>query len=290
MLSKIPAVERLSARIIRILGCNPGPMTLQGTNTYLVGTGKRRLLVDAGEQDNKAYISSLINVLKEQEAEISDVIITHWHQDHLGGLCDVLNATNKSALVHQFPYPDTAPYDPLPDWVNLKALNHLDQVSVPGATLRVHYTPGHTPDHVCLEVVGGEDDGALFTGDCVLGESTAVFEDLYDYMNSLKILLSVSKGTLYPGHGEVITNGAERVQQYIDHRNAREQQIFETLLAMPNSTSTASELVKIVYKDTPSRLHMAAECNLRLHLGKLVKDGRVRCIDDTFSVVASNKL
>ncbi|KAF2346486.1 Metallo-beta-lactamase [Trinorchestia longiramus] len=229
-------------------------MTLQGTNTYLIGTGGKRLLIDAGEEGNKEYITSLVGVLKEQQASISDVIITHWHQDHLGGLCDVLNATNKSANVYKFPYPDTDPHDPIPEWVNLCRLGHLDEVSVPGITLRAQHTPGHTADHVCLEVLDGDDAGALFTGDCVLGESTAVFEDLYDYMNSLKVLLKLSKGILYPGHGAVIENGAGRVQQYIDHRNAREKEIFETLLACPNHSSTASELVKIVYKASGSEI------------------------------------
>ena len=79
-------------------------------------------------------------------------------------------------------------------------------------------TPGHTPDHACFEL---REEGSVFTGDCVLGGSSAVFEDLHDYMTSLKSVLAVARGRLYPGHGPVIEDGAEGIRSYIGHREAR---------------------------------------------------------------------
>nr|XP_045611931.1 endoribonuclease LACTB2-like isoform X2 [Procambarus clarkii] len=136
MAAFVAKITSITPRITRILGCNPGPMTLQGTNTYLIGTGKSRILLDAGEKGNADYISALLSVLKQQETTIDKIVITHWHHDHIGGLMDVLGCLG-----------------------------------------------GHTTDHVVLAV---EEEGAVFSGDCILGEGTAVFEDLHTYMASLK--------------------------------------------------------------------------------------------------------
>nr|XP_027228933.1 endoribonuclease LACTB2-like [Penaeus vannamei] len=278
MATFIPKVSQISPRIIRILGCNPGPMTLQGTNTYLIGTGKRRILLDTGEKANADYISSLSSVLQEHNTSIDRIVISHWHHDHIGGVGDVLGCLPARADVLKFPRVDPVD-DPLPESVSLKELVNQEEIQVEGATLRVHHTPGHTTDHVVLELA---EENAVFSGDCILGEGTAVFEDLHSYMSSLKLILALTPKVIYPGHGPVIESPTEKIQMYIDHRNLREDQIIQTLKESEKKYLTAMELVKIIYKETPVHLHPVAAVNVGHHLQKLFKDGLLHGRNDSW--------
>ena len=96
-LKTLPSVERLSTRVIRVLGQNPGPYTLQGTNTYLVGTGRGHILIDTGEaleldekEEKSKFTKVLGDVLDSERATLEAVVFTHWHLDHTGGLDTVL--------------------------------------------------------------------------------------------------------------------------------------------------------------------------------------------------------
>lgn len=271
MAAVIPAVTKISSRIIRILGCNPGIMTLQGTNTYIVGTGKRRILIDTGDADIPQYINHLKSVLKHEKIDLAHILITHWHPDHIGGLNDVLTIKEKTAYTQVWKHPTTEKRD-----LNFKTeIEHLrdnQEFSVEGATIRVIHTPGHSTDHVVLHLL---EDNAIFSGDCVLGEGTTVFDDLYDFMNSLNRILELKPVTIYPGHGNVINDPTEKIKYYIAHRMERETQIMETLNNNRQKAFSEEELVKIIYIDTPVKLHKAAEHNLNLHLHKLLKEDKV---------------
>ena len=86
----------------------------------------------------------------------------------------------------------------------------------------------------------------MFSGDCILGETTAEFEDLYDYMKSLKKILDLKPDTIYPGHGPLVKDGVQRIHDYINHRNKRNVQIIEAL-RKSSVPMEAEDLVKEIY-------------------------------------------
>ncbi|CAH1396949.1 unnamed protein product [Nezara viridula] len=269
MSAVLPIVSRLTPRVVRVLGCNPGKMTLQGTNTYIIGTGKKRILLDTGEKGKKDYIKKLKEFLHQESVSIEQVIITHWHGDHIGGLEDVTSIIGDGSIAWKFPRSDIK--NESYDGITIHNLQDQQELSVEGASLRIIYTPGHTADHV---VVYMKEENALFSGDCILGEGTAVFEDLYDYMKSLSIILNLKPDIIYPGHGPVLETPVEKIQYYINHRNLRESQIKDVLTRKEEPLSEM-DIVRIIYKDTPESLYLAASNNVNQHLLKMEKEGIV---------------
>lgn len=162
-----------------------------------------RLLIDAGEANKEEYTSLLAGVLQKLQARVSHIVITHWHHDHLGGLPDVLGIVCSGQFmdillvsIHQWLLTDQTPtvckiamedckmqyplrgegnVPPvaLPAHVkrDMTYVRDGDVLSIEGATLRVIATPGHTKDHLSLWL---EEENSVFTGDCILGEGSAV--------------------------------------------------------------------------------------------------------------------
>ncbi|BDD55650.1 hypothetical protein MPDQ_000888 [Monascus purpureus] len=267
----LPEVERLSASVVRILGGNPGKFTLQGTNTYLVGRGQRRILIDTGE-GKPVWTSLLRTVLQEENATVHQALITHWHKDHVNGISDLLKIC-----------PQATVYKNQPDEEGHSDIEDGQVFRVEGATLRAHYTPGHAYDHMVFVL---EEEDAIFTADNVLGHGTSSFENLSDYVTSLRKMLDLVSGRAYPGHGAVIPNARARISDYIKHRQQREDEIVQLLrygkLDVSDQEQSPErktswelpELVRIIYQDIPESLHVAASHGVLQVLMKLEDEGR----------------
>ncbi|KAL2104544.1 hypothetical protein VUR80DRAFT_10318 [Thermomyces stellatus] len=265
-LAALPEVERLSAACIRILGGNPGKFTLQGTNTYLVGTGPRRLLIDTGD-GRPSWVEALKRTLAQETAVVDSVLITHWHLDHTQGIPDVC------AL-----FPDAPVYKRDPS-TGQSDISDGQRFTVEGATLVATHTPGHTSDHMAFLF---EEENALFAGDNVLGHGTAVFEDLAAYMASLSRMARLFRGRAYPGHGPHLDDGPGKILEYIQHRKKREAQVLD-VLGSPNPDPSGTgawgvmDIVRVIYKDVPEELHQPASGGVVQILKKLEAEGRVSC-------------
>lgn len=102
-----------------------------------------------------------------------------------------------------------------------------------------------------------------------------MFEDLYDYMESLQLIHDLDSSIIYPGHGNIVEDPNDKIKYYIDHRNKREQQILELLRERSDQALSVMEIVKVIYIATPSHLHRAAALNVHQHLIKLLKEDKI---------------
>ncbi len=283
----LPNVDHLSDRVGVALGQNPSMFTGPGTNTYLVGTGPKRLLLDTG-----SGLEEYMPVLEEAVAktgcrEIAGIVLTHAHPDHIGGVDQVRRHFGTEIPVYKTPWPaqaglsgpggevsaiDVANPDTLASGP-LETLGHGERIETEGATLRAVFTPGHAPDHLCYVL---EEEGTLFSGDNVLGIGTTVIPDssgdLGDYMDSLERLLAEAPRAIYPAHGPKIEDGTAKVREYLDHRRERERQVLDALAA---GARDAKAMVERIYVGYPESLHAAAAQSVTSHLKKLEREGRV---------------
>jgi ribonuclease/clavin/mitogillin len=240
-----------------------------GTNTYIVGTGQKRLLVDTGE-GKPSWIANLKDVLKKENIIISKAIITHWHHDHQGGIKQLLEYSPETSIFKN--QPEDGQQD----------IQDGQMFQVDGASLTAVFSPGHTQDHMSLVL---EEEDAMFTGDNVLGAGTAVFEDLATYLSSLEIMKGKFQGRAYPGHGPVIEEGPSKISEYIRHRKLREEQVIQVLKSKSSDMSRSKDsqpdewasmdIVKIIYKDVPENLHLPAHGGVMQILRKLEEEEKV---------------
>ncbi len=260
----MPAVASLDEVVTRVLAPNPSPMTLDGTNTYVVhppGAGVAAL-VDPGP-DDPDHLARVEEVLRELDAWPTIVLVTHHHVDHAAA---ARSWTGHFGATLHAPTPDVAG----PDGHVLVDGGHVD---LPGLPVEAVATPGHCADHLAFRL----GTGALLTGDHVLGRGTSVVAhpdgDLVAYLQSLRRVLDLGPDVMYPGHGPELTEDtAAVVRYYLDHRAFRQRQVLAVLADGP---TTPRGIVEQVYADVDPALWPAAEASTRAALDQLAQDGHI---------------
>lgn len=216
-------------------------------------------MIDTGE-GRAEWIKSIKSVIDKENITIDKALLTHWHHDHIEGVPDLLKASPRTKVFKK---------DPEEGWADI---SDGQKFETDGATLRAFFSPGHTTDHIAFIL---EEEDAMFTADNVLGQGTAVFEDLSTYMKSLDGMSKAFKGRAYPGHGPVIEDGPAKVLEYIKHRKLREKQVLDVLGQEKEGGWTSMDIVKVIYKGYPENLWAPAERGIVQILEKLQKDGKV---------------
>ncbi|MDF5754854.1 MBL fold metallo-hydrolase [Spongiactinospora sp. TRM90649] len=242
-------------RAVSLLAPNPSPMTLEGTNTWVLAEpgAEAALVVDPGP-DDEGHLRRVAAHLEGRRVEA--VLLTHGHADHSAGaarLAELVGAPVRAL-------------DPA-HRLGSEGLADGDVLSVGGLEVRVVGTPGHSFDSLCFWL---PQDHAMLTGDTVLGRGTTVIAsdgDLADYLSSLDKLRvtaeKVAARALLPGHGPVLPDPIAALDAYIEHRGERLEQIRRALAA---GARTPAEVVEIVYAEVDRSLWPAAEMSVRAQL------------------------
>lgn len=243
-------MTRRTLDLTTITAPNPGPMTLTGTNTYLIGR-EPTLVIDPGPAD-ESHVEIVLEAIESRGGH-AGIVLTHGHGDHSDSL----------ALMRE------------------TAVTLEDSLEVGG--LRAVATPGHAADHFCLildrghPAHGDESVGrVIFVGDLLLGTGSGLVPprseggSLSDYLDSLRKVRDLEPDLLYPGHGPVIEDPTGTIDTYIQHRLDREGRLID---ALDSGERSRDKLLDLVWDDVPQELRPAAALAMQAHLEKLIEDG-----------------
>jgi glyoxylase-like metal-dependent hydrolase (beta-lactamase superfamily II) len=249
-----------------VLAPNPSPMTLDGTNTWLISEpgSPSALVVDPGPGD-EGHLRRVSGMAAAAGQRVSKIVLTHGHPDHAEGAAAFAAMTGAPVLAadpaHRLGGEGLAPGDVL---------------TAGGCEVRVVATPGHSADSVCLLLPA---DGALLTGDTVLGRGTTVIAgdgSLADYLRSLERLRALTDEArlqvLLPGHGPLLADPAGTLDYYLAHRRER---LAEVTAALDAGDRSLAEIVARVYADVDRSLWPFAEWSVRAQLEYLAATGNL---------------
>jgi glyoxylase-like metal-dependent hydrolase (beta-lactamase superfamily II) len=270
-------VQRLSARVERLLANNPGIFTFRGTGVYILGNGGAVAVIDPGP-DLPAHLDALKHALEGRR--VSHILVTHTHLDHSPAARFLKEWSG--AKIHAF-----GPHPAMRDEHGVAVeeggdVNFTPDVLVKdgeileadGFSIECVFTPGHTSNHMCYAL---REEKSLFSGDHVMGWSTSVIVppdgDMRAYLASLRKLLTRDDEIYYPTHGAPVIAPRALVQDYLDHRLAREEQI---LACIADGADTIPLMVARIYAQIDPRLHPAASRSVLAHLIQLTQDGHLR--------------
>lgn len=248
-----------SERLRCILAPNPSPMTLDGTNTWLIGEAEGPLIVVDPGPDIDEHVTAV-----QEAGPIAQILLTHGHPDHAEGARSLHEATGAPVRA----------LDPA-QVLGGEGLCAGDVVSLGHVEVHVVGTPGHTGDCLSFSV---PQDGAILTGDTVLGRGTTVVAwpdgNLGDYLASLVDLRThaqeVGARAILPGHGPVLDDPVAVIGAYLEHRRARLDQVREV---WSGGCRTPEQIVDVVYADVPESVKWAALLSTRAQVEYLESGG-----------------
>lgn len=253
-------VRQVTPHAAVLLQDNPGPMTLDGTNTWLLHApdSDERIVVDPGQS-----VGAHLERLLAAAPQVACVLLTHGHHDHSELLDGVHVATG--APVRAVDPALCREAEPLRDG---------EVIAAAGVEVRVLATPGHTSDSASF-IVGPE--AAVLTGDTVLGRGTTVVAhpdgDLGDYLDSLRAVRDLGDIPVLPGHGPELPSAAGAATFYLEHRKQRLAQVRDALGTL-GPDATARQIVELVYADVDREVWWAAELSVKAQMDYLRRPSR----------------
>jgi glyoxylase-like metal-dependent hydrolase (beta-lactamase superfamily II) len=267
----------MSPDFTMLLAPNASLLTGPGTNTVIFGRDREVCVIDPADRhpDHLAAITQEV----QRRGSLARILITHGHADHLDGAYELRAALGgKITAYNPEGVADADEY-----WTDQTRITLGDDY------LRALYTPGHRFDHLCFYL---EKEQLLFAGDVISSINTVVIippeGDMHAYMQTLKALQGLALKQIVPGHGPVIDDPQERIKAFIEHRQAREDQIL-SILTQEQKTMTIPELVAIAYAGVNPDLHQWAVYSVEAHLLKLLHEGRVIRAGANFALPGTRK-
>lgn len=249
----------MSDRAQVVLCPNPGPMTLDGTNTWILhaATTGEAVVVDPGPDDEQ-HLNAVLAAVDGLGARVVLTLLTHHHDDHVGGL-------ERWQRMVDAPVRGAGHGEPFTTG---------ERIVVGDVELVALLTPGHTADSVSFV---WPQERLLLTGDMILGRGTTIVAhpdgDLGDYLSSLEVLLAAARehdASLGPAHGPTHPKAAPVIEYYREHRAERLQQVRDALDAgARDAEDVAQAVVETVYADVPRQVWPAAKATVQAQLAYL---------------------
>ena len=250
-----------------VLAPNPGPMTLEGTNSWVLRAPDQEscIVVDPGPL-HEGHLAALVAC-----GPVAVILLTHGHADHSAGAARLAELTG-AAVRALDPAHRLGGSRPGSSGLDGSSLGEGDVVAAAGLEVRVLATPGHTSDSLSLLL-----DDAVLTGDTVLGRGSTVVAHpdgvLSDYLRSLERLRELGDRTVLPGHGLELAAAGAAAEHYLAHRRRRLEQVRAAVSA---GASSPRAVLATVYADVDRALWPAAELSVRAQLAYLGEQERGR--------------
>ncbi|MBF6599881.1 MAG: MBL fold metallo-hydrolase [Dehalococcoidia bacterium] len=262
-------------------------------NVFLVHDAGEAAIVDSGFGDDQSFEQRTASLRERGFERLKYIFLTHHHYDHASGARRLREATGARIVVHrdeenlllhpdeesgdvEIPEDQQAAREQARQWREEAAkatpdirLADGDVLTVGALHLRAVHAPGHTAGHLCVFL---EEERALFAGDNVLGVGTGVVRDMAEYIRSLRKMQALDAALLLPGHGPAVHEPRRKMQELIDHRQQREEQIVALI---GQGKDSVPSLLKAIYPELDKRLRGMATSQIIAHLRKLESEGKL---------------